>query len=71
MTKKINTLASVFIAGTILLAFWFGCIYELLDYTNRLMDLMIQDSVQSSQAFDNQGRIPDTTIGGVEYYKAN
>ena len=51
-----------------------GCYYlGTVDATIDIMSSQIDLMVDSSQltVFPNQGRIPDTTIDGVDYYRAN
>jgi hypothetical protein len=75
MNKKL------FSKDTLFLIFWTICITVMayhagkvmatLNHTQHTIDLMLKDSSVHMEPLPNQGRIPDTTINGIEYYRAN
>ena len=53
------------------MAYHAGKVMATLNHTQHTIDLMLKDSSVHMEPLPNQGRIPDTTINGIEYYRAN
>jgi hypothetical protein len=70
MNKRLNYALIVLCSiSIIVMSFYIGSIDATIDIMSSQIDLMV-DSSQLT-IFPNQGRIPDTTIDGIDYYRAN
>lgn len=70
MNKRLNYALIVLCSISIIVGcYYIGRIDATIDIMSSQIDLMV-DSSQLA-VFPNQGRIPDTTIDGVDYYRAN
>jgi cbb3-type cytochrome oxidase subunit 3 len=75
MNKKLFSFETLFLAlwsiCIIVSAYHAGKVMASLDNTQHEIEMLLNDSSTHIEPFPNQGRIPDTTINGIDYYRAN
>ena len=55
----------------IVMAYHAGKVMASLEHMEGNINTLLKDSSTHIEPLPNQGRIPDTTINGIEYYRAN
>jgi len=71
MEKRTFIILTAFVISLMALSFYAGKMVTRIDNINAMLEYVARDTMTDITPTPNQGRIPDTTINGIDYYKAN